>query len=79
MTGIDDKQPESARQSAQDAQQRARIRELEDKVGRYRQASEDALPQLDWCIAICTAAEKGVARSLARNRSYIRTHLLRPR
>ena len=28
----------------------ARIRELEDEVERYRQASEDALQQLDWCI-----------------------------
>ena len=78
MTAIDERKAESARRSAQDAQQRARIRELEDKVGRYRQASEDALSQLDWCIGYMHGCGKrGVARSLARNRSYIRTHLLR--
>jgi hypothetical protein len=78
MTAIDERQAESARRSAQDAQQRARIRELEDKVDRYRQASEDALSQLDWCIGYMHGCGKrGVARSLARNRSYIRTHLLR--
>jgi hypothetical protein len=78
MTAIDERQAESARRSAQDAQQRARIRELEDKFKRYRQASENALSQLDWCIGYMHGCGKrGVARSLARNRSYIRTHLLR--
>ena len=43
MTAIDERQAESARRSAQDEQQRARIRELEDEFKRYRQASEDAL------------------------------------
>ena len=77
MTAIDDRQAESGRRSAQDAQQTARIREVEDKVDRYRQASEDALSQLDWCIGYMHGCGKrGVARSLARNRSYIRTHLL---
>ena len=38
MTAIDERKAESARRSAQDAQQRARIRELEDKFKRYRQA-----------------------------------------
>jgi len=78
MTAIDDRQTESARRSAQDAQQSARIRELEDKLERYRQASEDALSQLDWCIDYMHGCGKrGLARSLARNRSYIRSHLLR--
>jgi hypothetical protein len=78
MTAIDERKVESARRSAQDAQQRARIRELEDEFKRYRQASEDALSQLDWCIGYMHGCGKrGVARSLARNRSYIRTHLLR--
>ena len=58
MTAIDDRQAESARRSAEDAQQRARTHELEDKLERYRQASEDALEQLDWCIGYCTAAGK---------------------
>ena len=78
MTAIDDRQAESARRSAEDAQQRARIRELEGKLERYREASEDALEQLDWCIGYLHGCGKtGVSRSLARNRSYIRTHLLR--
>jgi len=78
MAAIDDRQAESARRSAQDAQQRARIHELEDKLERYLQATEDALQQLDWCIGYMHGCgKKGVARSLARNRSYIRTHVLR--
>ena len=78
MTAIDDKQLESAQRSAQDGQQRARIRELEDKAERYRQASEDALQQLDWCIGyIHGKGSRGISRALARNRSYIRTHLLK--
>ena len=78
MTAIDERKVESARRSAQDEQQRARIRELEDEFKRYRRASEDALSQLDWCIGYMHGCGKrGVARSLARNRSYIRTHLLR--
>jgi hypothetical protein len=77
MTAIDERKVESARRSAQDEQQRARIRELEDEFKRYRQASEDALSQLDWCIGYMHGCGKrGVALSLARNRSYIRTHLL---
>jgi hypothetical protein len=78
MTAIDHKQAESAQRSAQDAQQIARIRDLQRAVERYRQASEDALQQLDWCIGYMHGSGKrAVSRSLARNRSYIRTHLLR--
>jgi len=78
MTAIDEKQAMSAQRSAPDAQQRARIREREGEVERYRQASEDALQQLDWCIGyLHGTGRRAVARSLARNRSYIRTHLLR--
>jgi hypothetical protein len=78
MTAIDHKQTESAQRSAQDDQQRARIRELGREVERYRQAAEDALQQLDWCIGyLHGTGKREVARSLARNRSYIRTHLLR--
>jgi hypothetical protein len=69
---------DDSQRSAQDAQLKARIRELEDKLERYRQASEDALQQLDWCIGYMHGCGKrGIARSLARNRAYIRTHLLR--
>ena len=64
--------------SAQDAQQRSRIRQLEDEVERYRQATEDALQQLDWCIGYMHACgKKGIARSLSKNRAFIRTHLLK--
>jgi hypothetical protein len=45
---------------------------------RYRQAAEDALQQLDWCIGYLHGIQKvGISRALARNRSYIRTNLLK--
>ena len=69
---------EDSQRGAQNGQQTARIRELEQEVERYRQASEDALQQLDWCIGYMHGCGKrGIARSLSRNRAYIRTHLLR--
>jgi hypothetical protein len=69
---------ESSRQSVEDVQRRARIRELENEVERYRHASQDALQQLDWCIGyMCGTGRIAVARSLSKNRSYIRTHLLK--
>jgi hypothetical protein len=44
---------------------------------RYRQAAEDALQQLDWCIGYLHGIRKlDVSRALARNRSYIRSQLL---
>ena len=68
---------QNSQRSAEDAQRRARIRELEAEIERYRQASEDALQQLDWCIGYMHGSGKrGIARSLSRNRAYIRTHLL---
>jgi hypothetical protein len=67
-----------SQQRAQDSQRRARIHELENEVERYRRASEDALQQLDWCIGYMHGAgKKGIARSLAKNRAFIRTHLLK--
>jgi hypothetical protein len=69
---------QESQQRAQDSQPRARIRELEGEVERYRRASEDALQQLDWCIGYMHGAGKtGIARSLSKNRAYIRTHLLK--
>jgi hypothetical protein len=45
---------------------------------RYRRASEDTLQQLDWCIGyMCGTGRIAVTRSLSRNRSYIRTHLVK--
>jgi hypothetical protein len=47
------------------------------EVERYRQAAEDALQQLDWCIGYLHGIRKlDVSRALARNRSYIRRQLL---
>jgi hypothetical protein len=67
-----------SQQRAQDSQRRARIGELEGEVERYRHASEDALQQLDWCIGYMHGSgKKGIARSLSKNRAYIRTHLLK--
>jgi hypothetical protein len=48
------------------------------EVERYRQAAEDALQQLDWCIGYLHGIRKlQVSRALARNRSYIRSQLLK--
>jgi hypothetical protein len=48
------------------------------EVERYRQAAEDALQQLDWCIGYLHGIRKlEVSRALARNRSYIRSQLLK--
>jgi hypothetical protein len=48
-----------------------------DEQERYRRAAEDSLQQLDWCIGYLVGIRKhGIAASLARNRSYIRTQLL---
>ena len=69
---------EASRRSVEDVQGRARIRELGNEVERYRQASEDALQQLDWCIGyMCGSGKTGVAKSLSKNRAYIRTSLLK--
>jgi len=48
------------------------------EVERYRQAAEDALQQLDWCIGYLHGIRKlDVSRALAKNRSYIRSQLLK--
>jgi hypothetical protein len=48
-----------------------------DETERYRQAAEDALQQLDWCIGYLHGIRKvGISRSLARNRNYIRSRLM---
>jgi hypothetical protein len=49
-----------------------------DEMERYRQAAEDALQQLDWCIGYLHGIRKvGISRALARNRSHIRTQLMK--
>ena len=43
----------------------------------YRQAAEDALGQLDWCIGYLHGiGKKTITRQLARNRAYIRRNLM---
>ena len=52
-------------------------RDDDDQLERYRQAAEDALQQLDWCIGYLHGIRKNSeAAMLARNRAVIRTHIL---
>jgi hypothetical protein len=52
--------------------------DLRKECERYRQAAEDALQQLDWCIGYLHGIRKlDVSRALAKNRSYIRSELLK--
>ena len=45
---------------------------------RYRQAAEDALGQLDWCIGYLHGIRKtAISAQLAKNRAYIRRQLMR--
>jgi len=45
--------------------------ELSDELDRYKQASEDALQQLDWCIGYFHGCgKKGIAKSLSQNRAH---------
>jgi hypothetical protein len=49
-----------------------------DNGERYRQAAEDALQQLDWCIGYLHGIRKAkISRQLARNRAFIRRHLMK--
>jgi hypothetical protein len=49
----------------------------QDEAERYRQAAEDALQQLDWCIGYLHGIRKvRISRALARNRNYIRTNMM---
>lgn len=44
----------------------------------YRQAAEDALQQLDWCIGYLHGIRKvRISTQLARNRSQIRRNLMK--
>ena len=49
----------------------------EEEADRYRQAANDALQQLDWAIGYLHGIHKtDISRALARNRTYIRRHLM---
>ncbi len=51
--------------------------EQRDQTERYRQAADDALGQLDWCIGYLHGIRKvGISRMLAQNRTVIRRNLL---
>ena len=48
------------------------------EIERYRQAADDALQQLDWCIGYLHGIRKlRISRALAHNRTVIRTNLLK--
>jgi hypothetical protein len=49
----------------------------EAQADRYRQAAEDALGQLAWCIGYLHGIRKvNISAQLAKNRSYIRSKLM---
>jgi hypothetical protein len=77
--GAEDSQRSEDTHKGTPAQRRKSARiELEEELERYRQASEDALQQLDWCIGYLHGAGKtGIAQTLSKNRAFIRTHLLK--
>jgi hypothetical protein len=69
--------PSTRQRDSEIASLEAEIVELMNEVDRYRTACEDTMQQLDWCIGYFTGCNKrGVAKSLAANRSAIRRHLL---
>lgn len=49
-----------------------------DSEERYRQAAEDALQQLDWCIGYLHGIRKNaISTQLAKNRSFIKRNLMK--
>jgi hypothetical protein len=49
-----------------------------DQGERYRQAAEDALQQLDWCIGYLHGIRKNkLSNQLARNRTHIKRNLMK--
>ena len=49
-----------------------------DDDNRYRQAAQDALEQLDWCIGYLHGIHKTkISSQLARNRAHIKRNLMR--
>lgn len=48
-----------------------------DQRERYRQAAQDALQQLDWCIGYLHGIRKAkISRQLAKNRNFIKRELM---
>lgn len=49
----------------------------QDELERYRQAANDALQQLDWCIGYLHGIHKTkISSQLAKNRSHIKRTLM---
>jgi hypothetical protein len=49
-----------------------------DETERYRQAAQDALEQLDWCIGYLHGIRKSkISMQLARNRTHIKRNLMK--
>jgi hypothetical protein len=49
----------------------------DSETERYRQAAEDALQQLDWCIGYLHGIHKTkISSQLARNRTHIKRNLM---
>jgi hypothetical protein len=67
-------QPASRSASSHDD---SHVQELERELEQYRQATEDALQQLDWCIGyLHGCGKRGIANALSGNRSYTRRHIM---
>jgi hypothetical protein len=50
----------------------------DDETDRYRQAAEDALQQLDWCIGYLHGIHKTkISSQLAKNRTFIKRNLMK--
>lgn len=50
---------------------------MSSETDRYRQAAEDALQQIDWCIGYLHGIRKTrISQQLARNRNYIKRSLM---
>ena len=49
----------------------------DDETDRYRQAAQDALEQLDWCIGYLHGIRKTkISTQLAKNRTHIKRNLM---
>ena len=50
----------------------------DNETERYRQAAEDALQQLDWCIGYLHGIHKtSLSAQLAKNRTHIKRNLMK--
>ena len=48
------------------------------ETDRYRQAAEDSLQQIDWCIGYLHGIRKTqLSQQLAKNRNYIKRNLMK--